>query len=153
MANKRTGRTPVKTIAVRSADEVPSGHPKRYLSAHGYVRLRWLVGVNVYAECYEHRLAAKFPEPHLHVHHIDGIKTNNEPENLLVLSAADHQRLHGSDPEWMSRQIKSRPPRTPLSEYPRCVRSGCDRAGQCINRTLCLKHYKAMKREETKANE
>lgn len=153
MSDKRKARMPVKTISVRSYGEVPSGEPGRYLSSHGYVRLRWLVGVNAYAECYEHRLAAGFPEPHLHVHHIDGIKTNNGPENLLVISAADHQRIHGTDPEWVARQIKDRPPRTPLSEYPRCVRSGCDRAAQCTNRSLCLMHYKANKRQEAKADE
>lgn len=29
-----------------------------------------------------------------HVHHIDGDKSNNSPENLMVLSATDHARYH-----------------------------------------------------------
>lgn len=29
-----------------------------------------------------------------HVHHIDGIRTNNDEDNLLVLSAEEHAELH-----------------------------------------------------------
>ena len=31
------------------------------------------------------------------VHHIDGNKLNNDPSNLMVLSHADHARLHYAD--------------------------------------------------------
>jgi len=30
----------------------------------------------------------------LHVHHVDGDYTNNDPSNLQVIDAADHNRLH-----------------------------------------------------------
>ena len=33
------------------------------------------------------------PDGH-HVHHLDGNKLNNHPENLVSMSAADHARLH-----------------------------------------------------------
>ena len=33
------------------------------------------------------------------VHHIDGNKLNNDPSNLMVLSHADHARLHYADME------------------------------------------------------
>lgn len=32
-----------------------------------------------------------------HVHHIDGNKQNNEPENLQVLTASEHMRLHANN--------------------------------------------------------
>lgn len=33
-------------------------------------------------------------DKHLHVHHIDGDKSNNTLENLQVLTATEHDRLH-----------------------------------------------------------
>lgn len=33
-------------------------------------------------------------ELHEHVHHIDGDKANNNPGNLLLLTAADHHKLN-----------------------------------------------------------
>lgn len=30
-----------------------------------------------------------------HVHHINRVKTNNHPDNLMVLSSSEHSKLHG----------------------------------------------------------
>jgi hypothetical protein len=45
----------------------------------------------------EHRLlmAEKLAEPGLIVHHIDGDKRNNAPDNLAVMTRAEHACLHG----------------------------------------------------------
>lgn len=32
-----------------------------------------------------------------HVHHVDHNRMNNEPENLIALSADDHRKLHGAE--------------------------------------------------------
>jgi hypothetical protein len=32
-----------------------------------------------------------------HVHHIDGNKLNNNPENLLIMTASDHVRFHSKE--------------------------------------------------------
>jgi hypothetical protein len=64
----------------------------RSISSHGYVRVRWRVGVNRYVETYEHRLVAGLDAEH--VHHRNGIKTDNRPENLERISTLDHGERH-----------------------------------------------------------
>jgi len=48
--------------------------------------------------CFEHRLVAERTYGPLrkgeHVHHVNGIKTDNRPENLQVLSRQEHRKLH-----------------------------------------------------------
>ena len=76
--------------------------PDHPFSSNGYV--------------FEHRLAAednlrstdpesvflvrlgdrKYLRPEISVHHIDGDKTNNSPDNLLVVTNSEHQKIHAA---------------------------------------------------------
>ena len=141
-----------RTVAIRSMADVPVGETRRYLNHRGYVRLRWLIGPQTYAEAYEHRLVMGFPPRHMHVHHVNGDKLDNRRENLAVLTASEHQKLHAADPEWMHRALSQRPKRQPLSSYPRCGQDGCTNAAQCLERTICLKHYKELQRRKRGAS-
>ena len=38
----------------------------------------------------------KYLRPEISVHHIDGDKTNNSPDNLLVVTNSEHQKIHAA---------------------------------------------------------
>jgi hypothetical protein len=78
--------------ALRRDEPIPDTTPKRYRNAAGYVRLRWLIGPQTYVEEYEHRVVAGRPDGD--VHHVNGIKSDNRPENLVVLTREEHALLH-----------------------------------------------------------
>lgn len=103
------------------------GHPKPYIRGHhgrlrkgiphpsprpkperkreaGYVLVRCPEHPNVPKDGYmfEHRLVweathGRLLERHLHVHHINGIRDDNRPENLVALTRAEHRRLHADE--------------------------------------------------------
>lgn len=79
---------------LRHGDLVPEGEPRRYKTGAGYVALRWKTGPDTYVEVREHRLVAGIPPISIHVQHIDGDKSNNDPSNLRLLSSGEHTRLH-----------------------------------------------------------
>ncbi len=78
---------------LRRDEPIPAQEPSRYLDGRGYVRLRWLIGTEEYVEEYEHRVVMGRPEAD--VHHLNGNKADNRPENLKALSRAEHASLHG----------------------------------------------------------
>lgn len=74
----------------------------RSVASTGYVLVR--VGIehhlaDVRGYAYEHRLVAegkigrRLKRGEV-VHHIDGVKTNNAPSNIEILTAAEHRRAH-----------------------------------------------------------
>ena len=76
----------------------------RTVAEHGYVRIQvgkghHLADPNGYA--YEHRVVAEAAigrrlEPGEEVHHLNHVRSDNRPENLLVLSGSDHAALHNA---------------------------------------------------------
>lgn len=77
---------------LQRGEPVPEGEPRRYKASSGYIRLRWNVGPGQLVECWEHRYVMGFPDAH--VHHKNGVRDDNRPENLEVLSPSDHAAEH-----------------------------------------------------------
>lgn len=81
---------------VKAGGVSPDGPPRRSIAPNGYVRLTWKVGERQYVACYEHRHV--MGHPHGEVHHINGDKTDNRPENLQVLAPEVHRHVHEDYP-------------------------------------------------------
>lgn len=88
-AKRRTIRT------LRPGEPRPGGIPFRYPDRAGYIRLRWKVGPGEYVEAREHRAVAAVDERQ--VHHKDHNPANNDPSNLVALTATAHARLHADE--------------------------------------------------------
>lgn len=81
---------------LRDDEPLPVGEPRRYRNADGYVRLRWRVGPRFHVEILEHRLVAGRPPRSIDVHHENGRKDDNQPENLEPIDHGIHSRIHGT---------------------------------------------------------
>lgn len=92
---KRSTFSAIRTL--RYDEPLPDSEPRRYRDGGGYVRLRWKVGVNEYVEQYEHRVVAGLPHPRYDVHHLNGDRTDNRPENLEVVERGEHASRHGAE--------------------------------------------------------
>lgn len=79
---------------LRDDEPIPASIPRKYKNDSGYVRLRWKVGTEEYVEAYEHRINAGRPPRYLQVHHLNHIRDDNRPMNLVALTIVDHARLH-----------------------------------------------------------
>lgn len=89
---RHNDRKSVRTL--RPGEQVPPGAPSRYVRPRGYVLLRWRIGVRQYVEVYEHRVIAGRVTEADHVHHLNGNRSDNRPENLLQVSTEEHAAEH-----------------------------------------------------------
>lgn len=83
----------------------------RWVDSYGYVRVHAKGHPRAIRSPYmkEHTLVAERKYGRLiergeHVHHINGIKSDNRPENLEVLSHAEHSRRHRQELKQVVRQ-------------------------------------------------
>lgn len=79
---------------LRADEPVPDSPPARYIEGRGYARVRWAIGDGEYVEEYEHRIVMGRPDGE--VHHRNGNKADNRPENLEVLTKSGHAHVHGA---------------------------------------------------------
>lgn len=76
--------------------------PSGYVQVHVHRGHPWASMAAANGTVLEHRLVmaetlGRPLTPDEHVHHINHVRDDNRPENLMVLSPSEHQRLHSAE--------------------------------------------------------
>lgn len=75
--------------------------PDIFIDERGYERNKddnRLVHRNVAYECLYDPNEYLLPFGHYIIHHVDGNKLNNHPDNLMILTPDEHSKIHGFEP-------------------------------------------------------
>jgi hypothetical protein len=121
-----------------------------YIDAQGYVSVR-----HEGRKTREHRVVAAqmLGRPLLrteHVHHKNGVKTDNRPENLEVMTAREHLKMHWADGHWEPRVQARRSPDRECESCRRVARiHGSDLCRNCYM-SLAQRRYVAKNPEKAR---
>lgn len=87
----------------KPGDPRPPGPPRRYVSKSGYVILRWTVAPGREVETREHVWVAG--EPGKEVHHLNHVRWDNAPGNLIALAPEQHRAIHAAENKALDGQM------------------------------------------------
>jgi hypothetical protein len=95
----------------------------------------------IFEDFYNIDLNKEFPDG-VHIHHIDGDRSNNEIWNLIPLTINEHSKLHYKDwnisEDSRKKQAKSLSKTTTSSGYFRVTKSRCNK---CVNGVVWVYKY------------
>lgn len=145
--------------ACRDATYVGSGNPKwrggRSVDKSGYIYI--FKPSHPFANkdgcVYEHRLVTedrigRFLTDKEEVHHINSIKSDNRPENLLLLSISEHRRIHTSGSIEVICKMCGNPFIVPRAQHVRSPRIFCGSSCNSKNASRALWRKRRMAQEE-----